>query len=104
MGNTLAQVKENIYKGINKSMKEIWPPIQIKEVLAEKQSEVAELLKFLNSKNMQDLEELEIEDTNEIILEVKMVLTKRNLIRHLEEKFQVMYTGVQRFFNKLEVL
>lgn len=122
MGNTLAQVKENIWKRINEAMIEIWPSIQIifdqkeliekyseaieqiKEHLGDKPSEATQLIKFLNSKNRQELEELEIEDRTETILEVEKLLTKRNLIRKLGEKCQVLDIGVQRFFIKLETL
>lgn len=122
MGNTLAQVKENIWKRIEEAMVEICPYIQIifeqKELieisseaiekikvrLGDKPSEATELLKFLNSKNKQELKELDIEDITKTILEVKKVMTKRNLIRQLEEKCQVLDIGVQRFFNKMEAL
>jgi hypothetical protein len=36
-----------------------------------------EIIKFLNSKTREELEELRIEDRKETILEVKRVLTKR---------------------------
>jgi hypothetical protein len=80
MEKTLAQAKENIWVDINKSMSEIWPSIQIifeqhelvqkargaieiiKEELGERPTEATELIIFLNSKNKQELEELEIED------------------------------------------
>ena len=52
------------------------------------------IIKFLNSKNKQELEELEIEEKTVTILEVKKALTKRNLIRKLEEKCQVLDIGV----------
>lgn len=122
MGNTLAQVKENIWNRINEDMIDIWRSIQIifeqqeliqrsneaieevKKQLGDKPREATELIKFLNSKNKQELEELEIEDRTETILEVKKVLTKRNIMRHLEEKCQIMDTGVQRLFTKLEPL
>jgi hypothetical protein len=122
MENTLAQAKENIWIDINKSMSEIWPSIQIifeqhelvqkargeieiiKEELGERPTEATELIRFLNSKNKQELEELEIEDRTETILEIKKVLTKKGLMLQLEEKSQVMDIGVQRFFSKFEVL
>ena len=89
MDNTLAQAKENIWIDINKSMTEIWPSIQIifeqheliqksrgaieiiKEELGEKPTEATDLIRFLNSKKKQELEELEIEDRTETILEIK---------------------------------
>jgi hypothetical protein len=77
---------------------------KIKENLGEKPIEATELIKFLNSKNKQDLEELEIEDRTQTVLEVKKVLTKKGLILQLEEKAQSMDIGVHIFFSKIEVL
>jgi hypothetical protein len=37
-------------------------------------------------------------------MEIKKVLTKKNLMLQLEEKSQVMDIGVQRFFSKFKVL
>jgi hypothetical protein len=101
---------------------EIWPFIQIifeqhelvqkareaigkiREELGERPTEATELIRFLNSKNKQELEEMEIEDRTKTILEVKKVLTKKGLMLQLEEKAQVMDIGVQIFFSKIEVL
>jgi len=49
--------------------------------LGDKPNEATELIKFINSKNSEELEELEIENRTETILEVRKVLTKRNLMR-----------------------
>jgi hypothetical protein len=98
MENTLAQAKENIWIDISKSMSEIWPSIQIsfkqhelvhkdggaieiiKEELGEIPTKATKLIIFLNSKNKQELEELEIEDRTETILEIKKVVTKKGLM------------------------
>jgi hypothetical protein len=121
-GKTLAEVKENVWEDITKSMNEIWPMIQImfeqnELVLRSKQAieniivelrdmptQANEIIKFLNSKTREELEELKIEDRIETILEVKRVLTKRGLMLQLEEKVQAMDLGVQRFFSKIEAL
>jgi hypothetical protein len=63
-----------------------------------------EIIKFLNSKTKEELEELRIEDRIETILEVKSILTKRGLMLQLEEKVQAMDLGVQKFFRKIEAL
>jgi hypothetical protein len=63
-----------------------------------------EIIKFLNSKTKEELEDLEVEDITKTILEVKRVLTKRGLMLQLEEKSQNMDIGVQIFFNNLEAL
>jgi hypothetical protein len=121
-GKTLAEVKESVWTDITKSMNEIWPMIQImfeknelvqrskqaiekiREELGEMPTEANEIIKFLNSKTREELEDLRIEDRTETILEVKRVLTKRGLMLQLEEKVQAMDLGVQRFFSKIEAL
>jgi hypothetical protein len=121
-GKTLAEAKENIWMDISKSINEIWPMVQImfeknelvlrsrqaidkiKGELGEMPTEANEIIRFLNSKNREELEDLKIEDRTETILEVKRVLTKRGLMLQLEEKVQNMDIGVQRFFSKIEAL
>jgi hypothetical protein len=101
-GKTLAKVKESVWKDITKSMNEIWPMIQImfeqnelvqrskqaikkiRSKLGEMPTRANEIIKFLNSKTREELEELRIEDRIETILEVKRVLTKRGLMLQLE--------------------
>ena len=103
-GKTLAEAKENIWTNIAKSMNEIWPMVQImfeqhdlvlksrktidkiKIELGEMPSATNEIIKFLNSKTKEELEELKVEDRTKTILEVKRVLTKRGLMLQLEEK------------------
>jgi hypothetical protein len=121
-GKTLAEAKENIWMDISKSINEIWPMVQImfdqnelvqrskqdiekiRGDLGEMPTEATEIIKFLNSKTREELEDLKIEDRTKTILEVKRVLTKRGLTLQLEEKVQIMDTGVQRFFGKIEAL
>jgi hypothetical protein len=121
-GKTLAEVKENVWKDIIKSINEIWPMIQImfeqndlvqrsqqaiekiRIELGDMPTQENEIIRFLNSKNREELEELKIEDRTETIIEVKRVLTKISLMLQLEEKVQVMDQGVQRFFNKIDAL
>jgi hypothetical protein len=97
-GKTLAEVKENVWMDITKSINEIWPMVQImfeqnelvqrsKQAIkkirgefGEMPAEATEIIKFLNSKTREELEELKIEDRIENILEVKRVLTKRGLM------------------------
>jgi hypothetical protein len=103
-------------------MNEIWPMIQImfeknelvqrskqaiekiKSELGEMPTQANEIIKFLNYKTREEMEELKIEDRTETILEVKSVLTKRGLMLQLEEKVQAMDLGVQRFFSNIEAL
>jgi hypothetical protein len=72
--------------------------------LGDMPTQANEIIRFLNSKNREELEELKIEDRTETIIEVKRVLTKRSLMLQLEEKVQIMDQGVQRFFNKIDAL
>ena len=94
-GKILAEAKENIWMDISKSINEIWPMVQImfeqnkpvqrsrqaiekiRGELGEMPTEATEIIKFLNSKTREELEDLKIEDGMETILEVKRVLTKR---------------------------
>ena len=48
--------------------------------MGEMLTQVNEIIKFLNSKTKEEMEELKIEDRTETILEVKRVLTKRGLM------------------------
>jgi molecular chaperone DnaK (HSP70) len=111
-GKTLAEVKENVWTNITKPINEIWPMIQImfeqnelvqrskqaiekiRVELGDRPTQANDIIKFLNSKTREELEELKIEDITETILEVKRVLTKRSLMLQLEEKVQVMDQGV----------
>ena len=104
-------------------MNEIWPSIQIifeQKKLVEKAKEAISttnlelgymptttnrIIKFLNSKNRYELEELGVaERTSETILQVKNLLTKNNLIVQLEDKCQNLELTVNRFFNRIESL
>jgi hypothetical protein len=119
---TLAEVKELVWTDISKSINEICPMVQImfeqnellerskqavekiRTELGDMPSQANEIIRFLNSKTREELEELKIEDRTEAILEVKRVLTKRGLMLQLEEKIQIMDQGVQRFFHKIDAL
>jgi hypothetical protein len=72
--------------------------------LGEIPTEENEIIRFLNSKTREELEDLKIEYRTETILKVKRVLTKRGLMLQLEEKAQNMDVGVQRFFSKIDTL
>ena len=89
---------EIFWMDISKSINEIWPMVQImfkqnelvqrsmlaiekiRGELGEMPTEATEIIKFLNSKTREELEELKIEDRTKTILEVKRVLTKRELM------------------------
>jgi hypothetical protein len=79
-GKTLAEAKENIWTDISESINKIWPMVQImfkqhepvlrsrmaidkiKGELGEIPTEANEIIKFLNSKTKEELEDLKIED------------------------------------------
>jgi hypothetical protein len=77
---------------------------KIRMELGDMPAQANEIIRFLNSKTREELEELKIEDKTETILEVKRVLTKRGLMLQLEEKIQVMDQGVKKNFNKIDAL
>jgi hypothetical protein len=95
---TLVEVKENVWMDITKSINEIRPMIQImfeqnelvqrskqaiekiRGELGEMLAEATKIIKFLNSKTREELEDLKIENRTETILEVKRFLTKRGLM------------------------
>jgi hypothetical protein len=122
VGKTLVEAKENIWMDISKSINEIWPMVQImfeqhelvlrskqaidriKGELGEMPTEANEIIRFLNSKTKEELENLKIEDRTETILQVKRVLTKRGLMLQLEDKAKIMDIRVQRFFSKIDAL
>lgn len=66
--------------------------------------EATRIIHFLNSKNKYEFQELEIPNRIGIILEVKRVLTKRNLMLNLEDKCQTMLLAIDRFMVKFEIL
>jgi chromosome segregation ATPase len=121
-GKTLTKVKELVWIDISKSINEIWPMVQImfeqneflerskqdvekiRTTLGDMPTQANEIIRFLNSKTQEELQELKIEDRTETILEVKRVLTKRGLMLQLEEKIQVMDQGVQKLFHKIDAL
>ena len=62
------------------------------------------MIKFLNSKNKQELEEIEITDKTETILEIRKVISKKNLMKQLEEKCENMNIAITKFMVKFENL
>ena len=77
---------------------------KVKEELGKKLEEDTEIIKFLNSKNKQELEEIGISGRTKTILEVKKVISKRNLMTQFEDKCQTMELVVNRFMIKFVVL
>jgi len=58
----------------------------------------------LNSKTKEELEEFKIRDGIEEILKVRRVLTKRNLMFQLENKFHNMEFNIHKFHKNFNVL
>ena len=79
---TLAEAKENIWTDISNSINEIWPMVKImfeqhhlvlksreaidkiRKKLDEMPSAANEIIKFLNSKTKEELENLKVEDSS----------------------------------------
>ena len=61
------------------------------------------IIKFLNSKNRYELDDLGVDDRIETILEVKKVLTN-NLVVRLTEKCHTLEVAVNRFFSRIDAL
>lgn len=102
-------------------MDEIWPCIQIifeKKELIEKAiraistintklgdmpTTTKNIIKFIDSKRRYELDNLGVDGGTEKILEVKKILTKKNLIVQLVEKCHSLEVAV-RFFTRIESL
>ena len=100
----LGQAKEQLWTNIIESVNDIWPSIQeifeqsdlvkeaieaiqrVKAELGDMPEEATRIIHFLNSEKKYELQELDILDRTSTILEVKKVLTKRNLMLNLEDK------------------
>jgi len=76
----------------------------VKEELGDKLKGANRLIHFLNSKNIYELLELNIEDRTTTILEIRKVLSKRNLMLNLEEKCHNMQVAIDRFMAKFQIL
>ena len=75
-----------------------------KEELANKPAQALKLITFLNSKNRAELEELKVQDRTETILQIKKVLTKRNMMNNLEEKCDAMNVSITKFLAKYTMM
>lgn len=83
----------------NDLVKETSQEIQrVKTNIGKKPEEATKIIKFLNSKNKYELEDLGITNRKETILEVKKVISKRDLMIQLEEKCQNMILAINKFF------
>jgi len=100
----LGDMKEILWANIIDSINDVWLAIQIifeqtklvkmatetihktVEELGNKPKETNPLITFLNNKNKYQLDELEIDDRTTTIIEIKKVLTKRNLMLNLEKR------------------
>jgi hypothetical protein len=77
---------------------------KIKREMGDMPIEENKIIRFINSKTREDLEDLKIEDRTKTILEVKRIITKRGLMLQLEEKFQNMNVEFHKFFSKIDAL
>lgn len=72
--------------------------------LGDKPVEANQLIELLNKKKRNQLDELGIEDRTLTIIEIKKVLIKRNLMLHLEKKYQSMQADIDTFMTKFGIL
>ena len=104
------------------SVNDIWPSIQVifeqielikiativiqkvKEELGDIPEDANRLIHFLDRKNRYEFHELDIEYKTKTILEIRKVLSKRNLILNLEEKCHNMQAVIDRFMAKFQIL
>ena len=75
-----------------------------KNEIGNKPAQALQIITFLNGKNKEELEELKIPDRTEAILQVKKVMTKRNIMNNLEEKCETMNFSISKFKSKYEFL
>ena len=117
----LGQTKEILWANIIDSVNDIWSSIQVifkqtelvkvateamqkvREELGDIPEDANQLIHFLNNKNRYELHELGIEDRTKAILEVKKVISKRNHMLNLEEKFHNMQVAIDRFMDKFQI-
>ena len=67
---------------------------KVKEELRDIPEDANRLIHFLKNKNRYELLQLDIEDITETILEIRKVLSKRNLMLNLEEKCHNMQVAI----------
>jgi len=122
MEKPLRDIREILWTNIIDSINDIWSFIQIifeqtelvklateaikktREELVEKPEETTQLINFFNSKSKQHLEQWDIEDMSGTILEIKKVLTKKNLMLNLERRCQSIQEDIDDFMLKYDIL
>ena len=111
-----------LWTNIINSINDIWPSIQVifeqtelvkvaTEAIQEVREELGDqpedenwLVHLLNIKNRYELHELNIEDRIATILEIRKIISKRNLMLNLEEKCHNMQVAIDRFMAKFQIL
>jgi len=76
----------------------------INSQLGEMTATTNNIIKFLNSKNRYDMDDLGVDDRTETILEVKKVLTKNNLVVQLTKKCHILEVVVNSFITRIDAL
>lgn len=77
---------------------------KVKEELGEMPKDATRIIQLLNSKNRYELQELEIEDGTKTILELRKVLSKKNLMWNTEDKCRNMQVVINKFMAKFQIL
>ncbi len=76
----------------------------INSQLGEMPTTTNNIVKLFNSKNRYELDDLGVDDRTKTILEVKKVLTKKNLVLQLKKKCHTLDVAVNRFFTRIDAL
>jgi len=72
--------------------------------MGEMPSTTNNIIRFLICKSRYELDDVRVDDRIETILEVKKVLTKRNLVVQLAKKCHTLEIAVNRFFTIIDAL
>jgi len=75
-----------------------------KALLGQMPEQASRLIHFLNTKTSEELEALDIRDRTTTILDIKRVLTMRNLMQNLDKRCQDMQAEIHSFTDKFTFL
>ena len=73
--------------------------LELKKDLDHKPRDATRIIRVLNYKTKEELEEYAIEDKTKIVLEVRKLLTKRNLMLQLDNKCHNLEVQIKNFIE-----
>lgn len=77
---------------------------KMKVDIEQRHEKAQKIMRMLNSKTRDELEELNIQDRIQIVMDVKRVLTKKNIMVQLDNKCKELELHVRRFNKKFSLL